>query len=106
MRILLTFVASILLLSCSTLPLNFTTENIMKVKVGMTSDEIAQLFGKPKSIKSTTCGTDTDEPWQCIIWTYGDYEYQHADFYFSTINDVMLLNHFDIRRDSSYWGFP
>ena len=86
----------------STLPRGFTTENIMKVRAGMTSGEIVQLFGNPKSISSTTCGAGAGKPWQCIIWRYGDRSHQSGNFYFSTDNDVMLLNNFDIDRESSY----
>ena len=82
----------------STLPRGFTTENIMKVRAGMTSGEIVQLFGNPKSISSTTCGAGAGKPWQCIIWRYGEFAYQSASFYFNREGDTLYLSSFDINR--------
>lgn len=51
----------------------FTTDNVLKLKVGMTSTEVISIFGKPMKTSATTCGTATDKPWTCIIWYYGEY---------------------------------
>jgi len=64
----------------------------------MSSDEILELFGRPKSIRVTTCGGDY-EPWTCTIWEYGEYPYDNASFYFSGEHDSLILNNFDIDRD-------
>ena len=48
---------SLSLASCSTLPSTFSTENIMKIHQGMSSDEILTLFGEPQSISVSVCGS-------------------------------------------------
>jgi hypothetical protein len=93
------FLCSCLLISCSTLPTSFSTENIMKTRPGMTSDEILAMYGEPKSIKNTTCGSATDNPWSCTIWEYGEFPYDRATFYFSGEHGSYILNNFDIERD-------
>ena len=103
MRIAFTLLASLLLTSCetlsmSTLPSSFTTENIMKVHAGMSSDEILQLFGEPKNIRSAVCGRPPDQ-WACTTWEYGEAPYANAYFTFSGEHGYYKLNHFDIERD-------
>ena len=93
---------SLTLASCSALPSEFTSENIMKVHQGMSSDEILTLFGEPKSIEVTTCGPFLGK-WNCTIWSYGDYPYDHASFYFRGEHDSLILNNFDIDRDYNEW---
>jgi hypothetical protein len=67
MRTIFTLLTSLLLTSCgtiSTLPSSFTTANVMKVHQGMSSDEILQLFGQPKNIRSAICGREPNQ-WAC-----------------------------------------
>ena len=89
---------SLSLASCSTLPSRFTTENIMKVYQGMSSDEILTLFGEPKSISVNVCGRAPDQ-WTCTTWEYGDSLYDHASFTFSGEHDSLILNNFEVDRD-------
>ena len=95
--------ASLFLTSCETmslsaLPSSFTTENIMKVHQGMSSDEILQLFGKPKSIRSAVCGRAPNQ-WTCTTWKYGEFPYDRASFTFSGEQGSYILNNFDVDRD-------
>ncbi len=64
-------ISLLLLESCYSM--RFTSDNMMKLKAGMTSNEVIQVFGKPMKTSGTTCGSATDKPWQCIIWYYGEY---------------------------------
>lgn len=89
---------SLLLASCTTLPSSFTTENIMKTHPGMSSDEILELYGKPKNVRTTTCGSATKNPWSCTIWEYGEFPNDRATFYFSGEYGSYILNNFDIYR--------
>ena len=102
MRILtiLCFVSfiSLSLSSCSTLPLTFSTENIMKVHQGMSSNEILTLFGKPKNIDVSVCGTPPNQ-WTCTTWKYGEFPYDRASFTFSGEHDSLILNNFSVDRD-------
>lgn len=50
----------------------FTSNNVIKLKVGMTSSEVVAIFGKPMKTSAMTCGSATSNPWSCVIWFYGD----------------------------------
>jgi len=80
---------SLLLLS-SCYSTRFTSDNVMKLKVGMTSFEVLTIFGKPMKTSATTCGSSSNNPWSCIIWYYGDYKpmfiFQQGE------NGVLYLN--------------
>ena len=71
----------------------------MNIKIGMTSNEIQSIFGNPKNIEVTTCGTETTKPWVCTIWEYGDWPYDHARFYFGERSGLLLLNSYKVERD-------
>ena len=82
----------------SALPSSFTTENILKVHQGMSSDEILTLFGEPKSVRSAICGMLPNQ-WTCTTWKYGDSPYGNASFTFNGDHGSYRLNNFDIDRD-------
>lgn len=82
----------------SALPSSFTTENIMKVHQGMSSNEILKLFGEPKNISSSVCGKPPNQ-WNCTTWEYGKSPYGTASFTFSGEHGSYLLNNFRIDRD-------
>ena len=88
-------------LSNSALPASFTTENVMKVHQGMSSQEILELFGKPKNISQTVCGGDTGRTWTCTTWEYGKFPYGTATFTFSGNNDSLVLNNFKVDREQA-----
>ena len=83
----------------SALPASFTTENILKIHQGMSSDEILALFGEPKSVSSAVCGGLTGASWTCTTWKYGEFPYDRASFTFSGNHGSYILNSFDIDRD-------
>jgi hypothetical protein len=89
---------SLSLSSCSTLPTTFTTEKIMKVHQGMSSNEILTLFGEPKNISVSVCGRPPDQ-WTCTTWEYGEFPYDRASFTFSGSHDSLKLNDFKVDRD-------
>lgn len=63
---------SLFLFTCT--PPQFTQENIMKIKVGMSDKEVINLFGYPKKTEASTCGQLLKKPWTCIKWYYGDWK--------------------------------
>nr|WP_295900316.1 hypothetical protein [uncultured Bdellovibrio sp.] len=88
----------VFLSACSTLPISFTTENVMKVHQGMPADEILKMFGKPRSISQAVCGSNTGHPWTCTTWKYGEYP-DTATFTFSgDKQESMVLNDFTVDR--------
>ena len=49
----------------------FTSTNVMKLRIGMTTTEVVALFGAPDRIERSTCGGKTPSgPWPCIMWEY------------------------------------
>ncbi len=89
---------SLSLSACLTLPSTFTTENVMTVHQGMSSDEILSLFGKPKNIDVSVCGMPPNT-WTCTTWEYGEFPYETASFRFSGEHDALRLNNFEVERD-------
>lgn len=99
MRFVCVFMLIGFLTACSTLPTSFTTDNIMKVHQGMSSDEIIKMFGKPKSVSQAVCGGDTGHTWTCTTWEYGEFPYDRASFTFSGDGpDALVLNNFKVDR--------
>jgi hypothetical protein len=41
------------------------------LKTGMSEQEVKGVLGTPKKAEVHTCGSNTDKPWTCKIWTYG-----------------------------------
>ena len=91
------------LVSCSDLPSNFaltskfSTENIMKVHQGMSSNDILALFGEPEKIRVAVCGRPPDQ-WTCTTWEYGEFSNKRASFTFGGEHDSLKLNNFEVDR--------
>lgn len=92
-KIFILLLMPLLLSACSGVQSNpqngFTTENIMKIKRGMSSDEILGLFGEPNNVRVTEYDT---------TWEYGDYPIYRASFEFSGEHDSLKLDSFNIKR--------
>jgi hypothetical protein len=86
------------LTGCTTLSSAFSTENVMKIHQGMSSNEIQAMFGSPKSVRSAVCGASTGKPWNCTTWEYGDFSSDRATFTFSGEHGSYILNDFKIDR--------
>lgn len=71
----------------------------MKIHQGMSSDEIIKMFGTPKNVSQSVCGSNTGHPWTCTTWEYGQFPYDRASFTFSGDSpNELKLNNFDIDR--------
>lgn len=100
MKFLSIVVLTIFLSACSTLPSSFTTDNMMKIHQGMSSNDILKMFGKPKKVSQAVCGADTGKTWTCTTWEYGQFPYDRASFTFSGDSpDALILNNFSIDKD-------
>lgn len=80
-------------------PDKFSTENIMKVRQGLSSNRILELFGPPKNISQSMCGASVGKPWSCTTWEYGGFPGPRASFTFADVGGNLVLNNFDINRD-------
>lgn len=69
----------------------------MKVRQGMSADEIVAMFGEPKSVATNVCGIATKQ-WNCTTWQYGEFPYERANFTFNDKNGSLRLNNFNIDR--------
>jgi hypothetical protein len=86
-------IISLLLLSgCSAS--KFTSDNILKLKIGMTSTEVIEIFGKPIKTEANTCGAGVGKPWTCISWYYG--EYRPRFVFVQEIDGVLYLNSWEM----------
>lgn len=108
MRTITILLLSLLLASCETipsvtsaLPSSFSTENIMKVHQGMSSEGILELFGEPNSISTAVCGMSPKQ-WNCTTWKYGDFPYDRAEFTFSGNHGSLVLNSFSVDREQAW----
>jgi hypothetical protein len=76
----------------------FTSENVLKVHQGMTSNSILKMFGAPKNVSQAVCGGLIGKQWACTTWEYGDVPYEWASFTFASRNGAFILNNFDVHR--------
>lgn len=98
MKLFIYLLFVLVICGCSSLPGSFTTENIMKIKQGMSSDEILEMFGPPKAVDQSVCGATVGEKWTCTTWEYGKFPYERASFTFSGEPGAYSLNSFKIDR--------
>ena len=90
--------ASLSLSSCTTFPATtFTTENVMKVHQGMSSNEIFAMFGGPKNISVRVCGMPPNQ-WTCTTWDYDVFPDGDAEFTFAGEHTSLILNDFNVDR--------
>lgn len=59
----------------------------------MSSNEILEMFGKPKNVSQSVCGTATGNPWTCTTWEYGEHGWGDS-FTFSGESENLILNNF------------
>jgi hypothetical protein len=87
----------LLLTGCATA---FTETNIDKLRIGMTSTEVREIFGAPNEISTAVCGANTTSgSWVCETWKYRNSgSYQTNNFTFSVKTDVKTLNDWHVRR--------
>jgi hypothetical protein len=81
------------------LPDSFTSEKIMKVHQGVSSDEIVKAFGFPVNISQGVCGASSGNAWTCTTWEYGKFPYERASFTFSGNQGSYILNDFKVEKD-------
>ena len=83
----------------------FTNENVGRVRVGMSSEEVLGIFGEPDEQYVTKFGSSVGEEWNGRVWIYFttlDLRLMHAKrykknmFVFSPTEGDMKLNHWEI----------
>ena len=95
MKILLSLLFIATTSACTT----FSTDKVLKVRQGMTSQDIIKMFGKPRNVSQAVCGSSVGEPWTCTTWEYGYSEMgESAKFTFSGESENLILNSFSFNR--------
>ena len=49
---------------------DFVRANVALLRPGMTPEEVRDLFGDPDDERVMECGSESPDPWQCLVWTY------------------------------------
>tara|TARA_R110002073_G_scaffold336545_1_gene535019 strand:- start:1448 stop:1783 length:336 start_codon:yes stop_codon:yes gene_type:complete len=77
---------------------SFSTENVLKIKEGMTQEAVVALFGYPNNVRSMTCSLKN----KCKAWEYEqDAPRVRARFVFENVGDSWIVEDFDIQRDGT-----
>ena len=78
----------------------FNEENIDKLRIGMSSTEVREIFGAPNEVSVSTCGGATaGGAWTCETWKYrSSSSYKTNNFVFSVDKGTKLLNSWDVKR--------
>jgi hypothetical protein len=53
-------------------PVNYGSLSL-KLKTGMSEQQVVALFGQANKADVMTCGSKLAKPWQCKIWYFGSY---------------------------------
>src|SRR5262245_37481377 len=67
-------------LPSTAVPSKVTNENIMKLRSGIGSNKILEMFGEPKNVSQSGCGAGHGRPWTCTTWEYEEGSYDRASF--------------------------
>lgn len=94
---LATLFPMLVLAGCAT---PFTEENIDRLRVGMPSSVIRQMFGAPNEISSSVCGGATaGGQWICEKWKYRNSMTDKInEFTFSVKENEKFLNSWSVKR--------
>ncbi len=78
----------------------FTEPKIDKLRIGMSSGEVREMFGAPNEVRSAVCGSATASgQWICETWTYKNpITDGRNDFTFSVKQDSKVLNSWNVKR--------
>jgi hypothetical protein len=85
---------------CATGPSTFNEANIDRLRIGMLSTEIREMFGAPNEVRTAVCGAATGKQWTCETWRYNrsGSSYQTNDFTFAVESGMKLLNNWKVGR--------
>ncbi len=92
--------ATFLALALSGCASPFTPEAMERLRIGMPANEVREMFGAPKEVRTAVCGTATaGGGWVCETWKYQDpITDKVSDFTFSVNRDLKLLNSWNVKR--------
>jgi hypothetical protein len=88
--------SALLLASCVARHASFTEPMVLTIREGLTTEQIRDRFGAPDRTRATTCGSQTPDPWPCLVWEYDMGDYKTNSFTFSMSSDPPWLNYWRI----------
>ena len=80
--------------------LRFNDMQLRKLQVGLVSQDVLEILGKPDETSKQTCGKDGFF-YECAIWRYGEKEAGQANVFFNRDFKRLYLIRFDIEELSS-----
>ena len=80
--------------------LRFNDMQLRKLQVGLVSQDVLEILGKPDDSSKQTCGKDGFF-YKCAIWRYGEKEAGQSNIFFNRDFKRLYLIKFDIDELSS-----
>ncbi len=82
-------------------PSAFTEQNIDRLRIGMSANEVKEIFGSPNEVDTAVCGGATGHTWICETWAYqrGSSKYDSNKFTFSVSDNEKRLNNWSVKRN-------
>tara|TARA_Y100000589_G_C26866925_1_gene512314 strand:- start:130 stop:528 length:399 start_codon:yes stop_codon:yes gene_type:complete len=80
--------------------LRFNDMQLRKLQVGLVSQDVLEILGKPDETSKQTCGKDGFF-YKCAIWRYGEKEAGQANVFFNRDFKRLYLIRFNIEELSS-----
>jgi hypothetical protein len=79
----------------------FNEANIDRLRVGMSSSEVREMFGAPDEVNTAVCGPDAASHWICETWKYPSRsnKYIKNSVTFDVRSEEKRLNNWNIKRD-------
>ena len=80
--------------------LRFNDMQLRKLQVGLVSQDVLEILGKPDETSKQTCGKDGFF-YKCAIWRYGEKEASQTNVFFNRDFKRLYLIRFNIEELSS-----
>lgn len=77
--------------------LRFNDMQLRKLQVGLVSQDVLEILGKPDETSKQTCGKDGFF-YKCAIWRYGEKEVGQANVFFNRDFKRLYLIRFNIEK--------
>ena len=96
--VIVTFVIIFAIIGCSTTPSVWNRSNTLRIRQGMTPEQIIAMFGQPDKHSINTYGLLTSRPWQGLLYEY--HFWKGGDYCINTFTFALTpdpkLNNWDI----------
>jgi hypothetical protein len=95
LKLLIISAATFFISGCAT---QFTETNIEKLRIGLSANEVKEMFGSPGKVSSSVCGSATPTgSWICEKWRYETWSGIN-EFTFAVRSEGKFLNSWIVNR--------